>query len=889
MPVTNAAIYSVNGGEVGEEALSRLDLERMQFSGALYENILPRVVGSMTVRPGMEHLMNNTLGEVMFLEYAYGGADTYTPVLSNLAMRILKNGSFISRVAVSTAITNGDFNSFTGWTNASTGTSTASVDSGTLALIGFGNGRASAKQTIGVSGGDQGKVHGLRIKVKWGTVIVNLGTASGGTDLINGISLPPGDHSIAFIPTGSNVYVELYHDTRRNVYVESCTIDVAGQLALVTPWTGDDLAANIIRYDQSNGVIYVASGSYQQREIKQIDDSGLSWGIARYESDDGPFKLYDGSITLRPGSYFNFQTLTASQDFFRAGMVGRLFRLTQSGQAVNENFASSDVQGDYIRISGVEGARKFNYSISGTFSATIWLQRSVDDGSGNPTGWVDISSFTGAASGDYTDSDDNVIKYFRFVVKSGGYTSGTAVTSLTYSGGSNTGIARVVQINSPTEAGIDIISRFYSLDATADWDYSYWSDYDGWPTGVQVFGGRVFWGTGDMGNGSISDDYKSFDDTEEGDSAPIARSFGCNSRKGVLWFLGLQRLIVGTDVAEISVKSSSFDEALTVTNWFPVNASTKGCYGIRAVKCDTDGVFIDATGVGVFRLTWAQNGTDYTSTDLLALHEDLFDNSPVVDIAVQRRPDTVIWFILENGEARTLTYSPSDQVLGWARVLTDGLIKRVGVVRKLEQDTVLFDVERNGTKRFEQLAMLKECRGGAVQCLADGFTRFTTSATEFAVPHLDGLDVTVWANGAAIHDQNNLYTVTDGKVVLTEAKTNVVIGLPYRGRWKTTKLAYGAGGGTALFMRKKVPLLGLALVNTMMDGLRIGKDFDTLRRLTVTSKGKPLAANTLLSTYDADLTSISSDWDTDSRVCIEHKTPYPMTTASLVMNVETNG
>ena len=121
------------------------------------------------------------------------------------------------------------------------------------------------------------------------------------------------------------------------------------------------------------------------------------------------------------------------------------------------------------------------------------------------------------------------------------------------------------------------------------------------------------------------------------------------------------------------------------------------------------------------------------------------------------------------------------------------------------------------------------------------------------------------------------------------AGASVVIGLPYVGQYQSTKLAYGAQGGTALFQRKKVSKLGLYLLNTVLDGLRVGKDFATLRRFTTTKGDKPIEAGHLFSTFDADLMSISSDWDTDSRVCIEARSPYPFTAASMVLDTRTNG
>jgi len=408
-----------------------------------------------------------------------------------------------------------------------------------------------------------------------------------------------------------------------------------------------------------------------------------------------------------------------------------------------------------------------------------------------------------------------------------------------------------------------------------------------------VFGGRLYWGQGDTIYGSVPDAYKSFDDTIEGDSAPIARSIGSNTQRGILWLLGLQRLIAGTDVAETSIKASSYDEPLTASNWFPVNASTRGCASIRAIKSDKDGIFVQTSRTGAFRMVFDQGAIDYGSADLMAMHEEVCGGSPIVDLAIQRRPDTVIWFILENGEARALTYEPVENVIAWSRVVTDGQIKCVAASRGKAQDSVYFAVVRNGTQRLERMSQVGECRGGSLNCLADAFTRFSVSEpqTTFAVPHLDGQQVTVWVNGAAIHDQDNLYTVTGGQVVLGEAVTSgdVVIGLPYTGRWQSTKLAYGAQMGTALFQRKRISQLGLYLVSTMLDGLRVGHDFDNLRQLTATKSGKPIMPGELQRTFDADLMPINSDWDTDSRICIEARAPYPFTASAMVLDIKTNG
>jgi hypothetical protein len=894
MSFVNAPVFSLNGGEVGDEALSRLDLERLQFAGSLYRNVMPRVIGSMTFRPGMEHYADINLGGVFLLEYSYSGASSIVPVLYDQEMRVLVNGEFVTRAAVSTTITNGDFGSFTGWTDSSTGGASATVGTGDLRLLGTPQDTAVASQTISVALADRGVEHALRIDVQRGPVTVELGTSSTTSELIEAVDLEDGVHSIAFTPTTANIYLRLSNKEARRSLVESCNIESPGVMVLPTPWTEDDLAGNIVQYRQNKDVIYVASGIYQQRMIQRRGDT--SWGIQRYKVGDGPFVSSDGTIAISPSALVDNGgvTMTSSKPYFESGMVGRLLRLYQSGQTVEDDFSADPAEGATIRVSGVGEDRRFAYNISGTWTGTVRLQVATDDGSGTtPGSWSDLSTHTSNTSNTYKDGDDNVIKYFRFAVGTGDISSGTIETRLAYSGGSGIGIARIVGYNSQTSVDVEILSRFYRTAATFEWDYSTWSDYDGWPAAIDIFGGRLFWFIGDTVDGSVPDLYRSFDDNVEGDSAPISRSLGVTTSRGVITAIGIQRLIAITDSSEFSIKSSSYDDPLTASAWFPTEISTLGGKLVRAVKIDKDGIFVQANGTSAYRLTFMPEVTDYAPFDLMEMHEHICDGSPIVDAFVQRKPEPTYWIILENGEARALTLRPDQNVVAWSRVVTDGLIKRGCASRGSGEDNVYFAVVRDGTQRLEKLAKLTDCRGGLLNCLADGFSRFTATAsqTTFPVPQLDGLDVTVWANGAALYDQDNLYTVSGGNVVLPAQSegVSVVIGLPYTADYKSTKLAYGAQGGTALFHKKKVSDLGLYLLNTAPNKLLAGKDFDTLRSFNSTENGRPLANGEVVASFDADMKEISNDWDTDSRICLRMPSPYPMTVASMVLGVKTNG
>jgi hypothetical protein len=70
----------------------------------------------------------------------------------------------------------------------------------------------------------------------------------------------------------------------------------------------------------------------------------------------------------------------------------------------------------------IQPGNSFDITISGTFVATVVLQRSKDQ-----TNWLDVATFT--APVENTGSAGSAW-YFRLGVKTGGYTSGTAVVDL---------------------------------------------------------------------------------------------------------------------------------------------------------------------------------------------------------------------------------------------------------------------------------------------------------------------------------------------------------------------------------------------------------------------------------------------------------------------------
>jgi hypothetical protein len=525
--------------------------------------------------------------------------------------------------------------------------------------------------------------------------------------------------------------------------------------------------------------------------------------------------------------------------------------------------------------------------ISGTFVATVTLQRSLSSSTGP---WQDVTTYTVVTTTTYDDSLDNQLCWYRLGVKTGGYTSGTAAVELNYTIGSIEGVVRITGFTSSLIVTADVITELGGTTATEDWYEGEWSERRGFPTSVGFAEGRLWWSGRNGVSGSVSDAFSSFDDSVAGDSGPIQRTIGSGPVDTINWVLALQRLILGAEGSEFVCKSSSLDEPLTPTNFNVKAASTQGSAPVEAVILDKTGVYVQRGGTRVMEISHDQNDGEYGSNDLTILCPEV--TAPQVKrMAIQRQPDTRIHCVLNDGTVALAIFDRAEKVLCWSTVTTDGLIEDVSILPGASgdpEDVVYYVVKRtiNGStvRYLERWALESECAGGSLNKQSDAFISINqaSSATITGLSHLEAASVVVWANGKDL----GTYTVSGGSITVSEAVTTAIVGKTYTAQWKSTKLAYAAGLGAALLQKQRVSQLGVILKNTHYQGVQYGTDFTTMYNLPVVEGGTDVAANTIHADYDEEAFSFPGNWDTDSRLCLQSVAPKPATIIGAVLSVE---
>lgn len=908
-----ATLYAFNRGLISKLALARQDLKRMALSAETFVNWMPRVLGSMMLRPGStyKHSTKDNAAAA-HIPFIYSTDDTAIVEFTTGAMRVMVDDVLVTRPAVATTITNGDFAaSLASWTDSDEAGATSSWNSvGYMQLEGTGTAYAVRAQSVTVAVADRGFEHALAINVFRGTVILKVGTSSAAPatgvaadneDRVTQVALRQGRHSIAFIPDAATIYITLQSNDDTAVLVKSVAFEAVGAMTLVSPYTS---AAHLqgVRHDTSGDVMFLACPGVRQRRIERQAASpytptvlSRSWSLVEYIPEDGPFRGQNLSTTTMTVSAISGSavTLTASNNHFKSTSVGALYRLGSRGQTVEITAASppaTDTWSTAIKVTGVREGRIFNLLIEGMTSiGNVMLQKSV----GTDSDWVDYQEYGNNVDTNINDNLDNQIIYYRVGLKSTTAAVGTIHTRLIFSSGSIKGVGIVTSYTSGTVVTVDVLSPFGGTEATDTWWEGQWSDRRGWPSAVAFYDGRLFWAGKGMINGSVSDAFSTFDDTTVGDAGPIKRSLGGSAGNVTNWILPLSLMVTGTQGAELVAKSSSLDEPLTPTLFAQKAASTLGSANMPAVKIDTGGVYVQRNGSRVYELAMDAGTFSYSSNDLTAIVPEI-GRPNFVRIAVQRMPDTRIHLVRSDGRVAILIFDPVEKVTCWALYEPacwqsenlDAAVEDVVILPGTVEDAVYYCIRRNIGGAFvrylERWATEDEAKGEAATNLTDSSIVYSgaSTATITGLSHLEGRLVTVWGNTKDL----GFYQVVGGSITLTEAVTLAYVGLAYGAQFKSAKLALGSATGNPLTQRQRLDHVGLLLADTHARGLQYGQDDDHLDDLPLIDQGAPVDIDSIHGSYSEDSVELNGTWTTDTRLVLQASSPRACTVLACVIS-----
>lgn len=724
-----------------------------------------------------------------------------------------------------------------------------------------------------------------RFRVERRAITLRVGSTSGGQEIVQASAFPPGDHIVTFTPGAATYYIRLELRGVGTSYVTDFRrlLPTKGPLRLFSPYLIGDIPS--LRFAQSLNTMWITGGGKPMHVFERRGQN--SWSLRPFLQVDGPFApINQTPTTLTASARTGEITITASGPLFATYDEGSLIKLIHSGQFQTEDFDQVDLVTDPVEVTGVGASRLFRYQITGTFSGTVVLERSI----GNTVNWQAVQSFTGAVNTSLNDELDNVVAFYRFRMSA--YTSGTAVVSLTYSGGVTEGIARIISVDADNEVTADVVSPIGLLTATALWQFGAWSGRFGHPAAVALFDGRLWAARGNQYWGSASDNFGSFAIGPLASDA-IGRSFG-GAMSSTRWLAGSTRLLAGLSGFESEIGSNSFDEVLKPENVRARNKTTKGSADTSPLLIDDAAVFVNRSRQRLYRFGYSGQTGDMGTLDMTRLHKEIAGLSGFREMAWQQEPEPRIWCVREDGQVGVLVFDIDEGVVAWCRMVDTCKVESVCCLPSPgEEDEVYFVVcrgtpeapnrmiEKLAPERWDTIEEAWRLRN------AVAWSSETPSATITGLAHLNGRsDVYVWADGR----ESGPYTVSGGQLTLQYEASYAIAGLRYAGRYKSGRLAWGASSGVALTAYKQLEKLGLVIHRTAGGAIKWGADFEDMEQLDDRIADDSLTFDSALQEWTGDYEFSAHSWtERDTRLCITMDTAGPATVLALAETLKVNG
>ena len=732
-------------GEYSRAGITRIDTDRGQLAAEIQENLIPSLAGDARFRPGTEYLDTSRDNEQARLIPFVRDTDDFALIeMTAGKVRIMVDDSFITRETVTSTLVNPNFDLATGWTTAASAGAYSNIQSGTynnqLVMGAFAQGsNASAVQAVTIPSEELGTVHALRIDVFRGPVLFRIGSTSGGQDVVSEQILQRGTHSLAFTPTAaiaSTYYIWFGTRFETEGVVNSCQFESGEVMELDAPWTAAELRE--VSFDQAADVVFFAHENWQPRQLQRRGRT--SWSMVLFETDAGPTEVVSDGTTLNINSTRNAATITASRDYFTPDMVGALVRAYHETLNASYLLAGDSEFTETWRVIGIKGTknndRKFSYQVTGFGSGTMHMQRSISGEDGDFLDYTrdngTLTTITGNINVTHNGSteDANLIAYHRIGFKDGGYGSGAIQVNVQYELDGGFGWGRIIDYYSPRQVLISIHDKFNSTGQASLWNLGVWGTGSPWPSCVALSDNRLWFGGNAQIWGSALNDFSNFDDISVDALRPLTRTLGSGGAASkARWFLPLQRLIVGTEGAQVSIRAGAFDEGVTAENVTLRDAATIGANYVSPVKLDGRGVFVHSSGSDVYALKPGDG--DYVAERMTVYNDEILDLG-VVELAAQRQPETMVWAVRSDGQVPVCMYEFDGELdtKTWWRFITAGDVESVAVLPGAVEDRIYMVVNRTPDPDDESIT-------GAEELAPSGVDVFSADLTDQSVLVVD--------------------------------------------------------------------------------------------------------------------------------------------------------
>lgn len=180
--------------------------------------------------------------------------------------------------------------------------------------------------------------------------------------------------------------------------------------------------------------------------------------------------------------------------------------------------------------------------------------------------------------------------------------------------------------------------------------------------------------------GSVVNDYEDLTTgTDDDDAVKYTLSGADGQVNKILWAVAHKVLLMGTLGALFSAGTRDGLDPITPSNVRAAPESGLSVSDIQALLVEDAVIFVGRHGKKVREASYNYTKEGYITRDLTLLAEHI-TGSGLVDMAWTEEPDPLLWCVRDDGVMCVGTYYPSEELIGWTRVLTDGYFESVTTI-----------------------------------------------------------------------------------------------------------------------------------------------------------------------------------------------------------------
>ena len=648
---------------------------------------------------------------------------------------------------------------------------------------------------------------------------------------------------------------------------------------VATPFTEADLPS--LRFVQSVDVLYIASGKYPVKKIMRYAED--NWQIDDMDYIQPPMGDLnpDEDLKITPSATTGTITLTAASSLFTATNVGSWMEISQrvSGTSVSITSGTS---------SAIGVGDTWKIITHGTWAGSVTVESSTDGGST----WLEERKYTG--NSDYNPTETGTVDEYTLMRVKVDTNSGTCTCDFSAHAYTHTGYVEITAVTDSTHATAKVKKQLGATTATAEWKLSAWDSVGGYPSAAAFFQDRLCFAGSDAFPQRVwmskSGDYSNFGvDKEAGavtdDSAVTADLLSLQSFR-------IHHMVAGNDLMLLTEGNEwtiSGSETVTPSNITPRSQQSYGANDVIPIRSGNRIVYVQRRGSIVRDMGYSYDTDSYGGMDLSLLVRHLVRSHELTGSAYAQEPDSVVYFVRDDGVLLALTYLYEQKVYGWSHIVTDGEIESVCAVGEGNRDVVYVSVKRtidgNEVRSIERFDESRETGTQQDYVMMDAAKVFSFGAATSEITglsHLEGETVLAMGDGYLFDP----LTVENGTITLPQASKRVTVGLPYTMIIEQPNFETQINSGTLQGREKAVTSAIFRLTDSY--GGEAGPDARTLNEMIYDVGRLELGGNVLFS-GDLNVTMAAGGFNKDGRVYVKHDKPYPMTISAIIRAVTFGG